>query len=405
MLSNRLTKLNHSPSAIIEGFVKCKENPYSRDNTKGYLNFGIAENHLMNDKLLPKINHPLKLDNHHIQYNDLHGLKEVRQTIKNFLENFLALKELNSENIVIQTGLSAVCESMSFAFFDKGDRILIPTPYYTGFNHDFTKRFECEFEQVHLHPDSNFAHNIKAFEETYLQSPHKDKIKAVLITHPHNPTGEVLLEEFMNDIISFCKKNHLALISDEIYALSNHQGQKHISLYQKAKEAGVDAHFLYGLAKDFSLAGLKVGIYYHEDQKMAQAMQSLSYFHPVSTHTQLLVQNILADTHFLKEYIPLNQKRLKEIPLVLETQLPMYKFIPTDAGLFMLLDLSEQCKDFAQEKQLYEKFLNYIKINMTPGEELGLKVPGFFRVCFARPKEEILEFIVRMKLFYENELS
>ncbi len=90
---------------------------------------------------------------------------------------------------------------------------------------------------------------------------------------------------------------------------------------------------------------------------------------------------------------------------MLETQLPMYKFIPTDAGLFMLLDLSEQCKDFAQEKQLYEKFLNYIKINMTPGEELGLKVPGFFRVCFARPKEEILEFIVRMKLFYENELS
>lgn len=404
-LSHRARRLQSSPSAIMVGHMTCAEDPYSLSNPKGYLNFGTAENHLMSDLLLPKLNEPTIIEKEHIQYNALYGMEDIRTIITNFFENYLNLKNLNPDNLVIQTGVSAICESLSFALFDEGDKILIPTPYYTGFDHDFTKRFGCQFEPVHLKAENNFRHDIENFKQAFTGSSEKESIKAVLLTHPHNPTGEVLTESLMDEIILFCQDNNLELISDEIYALSIHDGRKHISLYQKAKNAGIKTHFLYGMAKDFCLAGLKVGFFYTDDQELLGSMQNLSYFHPVSTQTQILIGNLLNDHNFLNRYIPQNQKRLAEIPHLLNSQLPMFDFLPTNAGLFTLLDLTQYCKTFEQEDEYFKKFLNYIKVNMTPGMALGLDKPGYFRVCFGRTKEEILEFIIRMRKFHENELN
>jgi aspartate/methionine/tyrosine aminotransferase len=396
-LSRRAKLLQDKPSAIMVGHSVCAENPYSANNPSGHLNFGTAENHLMNDVLLPKINQTQLLEAEHIQYCQLHGIDDVRFTIARFLETYIKLKNVNHENVVIQAGVSAICESISFAMFDQDDEIMIPTPYYTGFDHDFTKRFGCKFLNVDLDPKNDFLHQIEAFKMTYEKSKNKDRIKAILITHPNNPTGEILREEFMDDLIDFCKEKKLELISDEIYALSNHDSSIHISLYQKAIDAGLPAHFLYGMAKDFSLAGLKVGFYYSQDTELLESMKNLAYFHPVSSQTQLLVKSILSDDIFLKNYIPQNQLKLREVATVVMSQLPMFKFIPTESGLFMLLDLSDKCKSFEEESEIFNTLLTYVKINLTPGKELGLSTPGFFRVCFARPKRDVLEFIVRMR--------
>ena len=86
-------------------------------------------------------------------------------------------------------------------------------------------------------------------------------------------------------------------------------------------------------------------------------------------------------------------------------ELANLKFIQTNAGLFMLLDLSEYCPSFEKEQSYFELLLNKYKINMTPGSDLGLPKPGFFRICFGRKKEEILEYIIRMKEFSANELN
>ena len=70
------------------GHGLCAEDPYSLKNPRGYLNFGTAENHLMDEILLPKLNQPLKLDSNHIQYNTLYGMEDVRITCADFLERY-----------------------------------------------------------------------------------------------------------------------------------------------------------------------------------------------------------------------------------------------------------------------------------------------------------------------------
>jgi len=402
-ISIRAKKLQSKPSAIMQGHELCGSNPYSLQNPEGYLNFGTAENHLMNSYLLEKINSPIFMEESQIHYNELFGMEETRMSVANFLEKYLNLESIKPENLIIQSGVSAICESLSFAMFDEDDYIMIPTPYYSGFDHDFTKRFGCKFLKVDQLRENHFSLNIDSFITEFNNSTDKKKIKAVLITHPNNPTGEILSQNFMDEMISFCLKNNLDLICDEIYALSCHQKTQHQSLYQRAINSGVRAHLLYGMAKDFAMAGLKVGFYYSNELDILASMKNLSYFHPVSTHTQVLIKNIFEDTYFIDEMISMNQKKLLSTKLIIESELSHLNFLPSEAGLFILFDLSSICKSFDDELKLFNHFLDHYRINMSPGESLGLKIPGFFRVCYAMRKENILEFIHRMKKFSPHE--
>lgn len=396
-ISTRMSALVGNPSAIVVGHQTCATDPWSETNPEGYLNFGIAENHLIDDILLPKLNAPIELTQDHIHYSGVFGLAKIRSTTAHFLEKYLHIKNIKPENIVIQSGVSSLCEAMSFAFFDEGDFIMIPTPYYTGFDHDFTKRFKLNFLKAHLEPAQDLVHSLCVFEQTYLNSPEREKVKAILLTHPHNPTGEILSKDFMHGIVKFAKKYQLQIICDEIYALSCHQEREHVSLYQIAVDEGVQAHLLYGMAKDFAVAGLKVGFYYHQDEKTSQAMGQLTYFHPVSTATQLIVENLLNDDHFIQQIKQKNAQGLSHAKGLILNGASHLKFIDAQAGLFMLLDLSMWCDTFADEDRIFNILLNDLKINFSKGADLGMNNPGYFRVCFARNDAQIYELIKRLK--------
>ncbi|MBD64584.1 MAG: hypothetical protein CME62_05230 [Halobacteriovoraceae bacterium] len=396
-LSKRASQLMNHPSAIVAGIIKCNNDPYdAQTNPEGFLNFGTAENTLMEDLLSKKLSSQIEIKSEHIQYSGM-DVPALRETFSQFAMNHLNIEALKPENIVVQCGVSAICEALSFTLFDEGDAIMIATPYYNGFEHDFTKRFKCEFVKVDLSPTNNFQHSIEAFEQAYNQYPEPEKIKAVLICHPHNPTGEILSQEFMFSLLDFIQNKKLELISDEIYALSTHCKERHQSLYQLARERKLPAHLLYGMAKDFAIAGFKVGFFYSEDNELVEAMSSLCYFHPVASLTQLAVADLLSDEQFLHHYIELNQERLNKTKRDLIHRNDHLNFLPAEAGLFIVLDLSQWCESFEDEERYHQFILDELKINILKGRDLGLSKPGYFRVCFARPEDQIHTFSQRMQ--------
>ena len=399
MISKRASLLAGNPSAIVRGHLACLENPFSSNNPAGFVNFGIAENHMMSDLLIPALSKPVKLEEDHIQYCDLRGLDSTRTIMANFFEEYLGIPEMDPEKLIINSGVSSLCESLSFSLFDEGDQILIPAPYYTGFEHDFTKRFKCEFIPVQLDPENRFLHEITPFKDALKAYRN---IKGILLTHPHNPTGEILDESFQNEIIAFSKEHDLHLICDEIYALSQHKEVNHKSLYQKARKAGAKAHFLYGMAKDFFLAGFKLGFFYSDFDEVSQAVSASSYFYPVASVTQLHLENLISNKDFLQKYLKSNRERLTSAKNHLLNELSEFKFIYDEAAMFMLLDLSHKCQNLEDEPKVFNTLMQKYGINITPGLEQGLNIPGYFRVCYAREKSQRDEFIKRMKTAREQ---
>lgn len=404
MLSSRANQLIKSKSAIMDGHLLCATDPFSESNGSGYLNFGIAENHLMADHLLKYSSEGVELEANDLQYFDLSGLPSLKNVTSNFFERYFSLPGLQSESFVFMNGLSSVCECLSYSMFDPGDYLMIPTPYYTGFDFDFRARFRVKFLEVPLSSSFSFQHRVEDFEKAWNECDNKSRVKAIIITHPHNPTGEVLSEKFLIDIVDFARERDLDIITDEIYGLTNFSSYSHKSLLSVAKDYRHRIHFLYGLAKDFTLAGFKVGIYYSENEQFVKAMQLLSYFHCTSSMIQRFTEKLLSDYDFIDSFIKENNRRLLEIRNKIFSEVPEFQPIYGNSGLFFLANLKSYLRQNTMqgETELFESLLTQHKIFFTAGRDLGLKEPGYFRVCFAKPMHHVDQLILRMRNFCDQ---
>ncbi|MCB0390850.1 MAG: pyridoxal phosphate-dependent aminotransferase [Bdellovibrionales bacterium] len=407
MLSPRIKCLMQEASPIMQGHLTCATDPFTKENPNGYLNFGIAENHLMSDWTVEFVNKGDIVQAEDLQYFELSGLKDLREVIVNFFESYLHTPRLNPNNVVVMNGLSSVCEAISYTMFSKGDFVMMPSPYYSGFDFDFKKRFGVEFLNVPLKPENHFKHSIEDFICSYEKFEFKSKVKAILITHPHNPTGEVINKVFLRQIIEFAKEKKLEIITDEIYALTNFTKMPHNSLLAMAGDYKEHVHLLYGLAKDFTLAGMKVGIFYSENKDLVQAMKLLSYFHCTSSLTQRFTQRLLADHNYITKFMNENNQRLLAIKNKIKTELPSLKIIDGDSGLFFLVDLSSFLTEptFDAEKKLYRELLDKYKIFLTSGGDMSMSIPGYFRLCFSKKIDEVNELIIRLKKFFKDQAN
>lgn len=367
--------------------------------TEGCLNFGLAENKLMDIELSKLLNSKMSLDAKHFHYNYVHGMPELHQAASIFFKKHIGL-DTKEENFIVQSGSSAICENLAFVICDEGEGVLVPTPYYTGFSHDFEKRFKAKLVGFPLNPDNNFSLDEEAMEVAIKKS--NIKIKAFLLTNPNNPTGRCYTKSELKIIVSFCKKHHLHLITDDVYAKSVHKGNQYLNVFDYAGDWRENTHYIYSMAKDFCLGGFKTGFLYTENKEVFSAMRDASYFCTVSTAGQEFVSRL-----FLNESIHLffensSSKIMRAYDLLknnLNWDIPQI-----EAGIFFFIDFRKLLKyqTLEAEIELFESFWEKTKINITPGQFFGMTEPGFFRVCFARPDDEIKEFCKRVNDFLES---
>ncbi|MEX0799529.1 MAG: aminotransferase class I/II-fold pyridoxal phosphate-dependent enzyme, partial [Bacteriovoracaceae bacterium] len=162
MISSRAKALLNNPSPIVVGHVKCQQDPFGPNNPKGCLNFGIAENRLIDDLALKVLDREVEGSKESIHYPPVHGLLELRKAFAAFAKEFLNAGNLNPEHIAVQSGVSSVCEALSFCLFEEGDELIVPAPFYSGFSFDFEARFKVKLVSVQL---KNFEHYIQAIKE------------------------------------------------------------------------------------------------------------------------------------------------------------------------------------------------------------------------------------------------
>ena len=120
MISNRAQILFQETPPLVTAHFKCAQDPYHPEtNPQGYINFGTAENFLIEEVLLEKIAKAPPLQKSHLHYNYPWGSVELRKNYTQFLNKFLAIDKFDENDISVGCGLSAVIETLSYTLFDK----------------------------------------------------------------------------------------------------------------------------------------------------------------------------------------------------------------------------------------------------------------------------------------------
>jgi 1-aminocyclopropane-1-carboxylate synthase 1/2/6 len=415
MISQRSARLIGNTPPLVLAHFKCEESPFHpATNPSGYINLGTAENHLLWEKLRPIIDNGSSLPEKSIHYDYPYGSRALREALARYLESSYSHRPLDAENIVVSSGASSIIDFLAYTFCEAGDGVLIPAPYYSGFDADLQLRADVKPVPIHLNSKTNFSLTIEDVRRAWEDSKAQGLvIKAILVSNPNNPLGTCYSEKLVRELAEFTSANGIHCIFDEIYGKSLLGQSKHFSALCLSAESATElaakwenVHFVSGFAKDFSLSGFKTGYLYSNNQQVVAAVRQLAYLSPVSTYTQWKLTQFFSDPNQLRELLDYNQTALTQASAMVSTEFSALGIphVPPQGGQFIFLNLGKHLKDlsFESERLLWTRLFEKFQISIIPGEVFHCSEPGWFRLCFAHKPEVLREGLRRLKAALTN---
>lgn len=396
MISERGRQLRQHDAFLVRAHFACAEDPFEPDtNPGGFVNFGTAENLIVFDLVKPLLEASQEIRGCDTHYNELHGAGFFRRAIAEFLAGRGGCR-LDPDNIAVASGASGILEMLAFVLCDAGDAVLIPAPYYSGFDHDLALRSQAKLRHVGLH-GPEFELTVAAIEEVYDEAVTEGTgVRAILVNSPQNPLGQVYDEALIRDVVAFAEKRRLHVILDEIYAESLMRAVTHYS--GLGLESGL-VHVVYGFAKDFGLSGYKAGVLHSRNQEVIKTVQDCAYFYSVSMQTQRTLANLLGSQQ-LGGFLDKMRSRLLRAYEHVTGELAGngIPFLPVRGGIVMWLDLREflTSASFEAERALFNQIFEELKVSITPGQAFHCLEPGWFRLCFTVPEAHRTEGLKRL---------
>ncbi|MFW9829578.1 MAG: pyridoxal phosphate-dependent aminotransferase [Candidatus Thorarchaeota archaeon] len=154
-------------------------------------------------------------------YAPTRGIPELLKLIE---EKAIKINHINikwSDNIIVTNGASQAVTLAFASIFNPGDELIISSP-------NFVSYFYCAsffgVKVIEVERNKDFSPNIEKIRNSIT-----NKTKAMLINTPNNPTGNVLNQKELKEIMDIIVEHDLYLITDEVYENYIYDGLKHIS--------------------------------------------------------------------------------------------------------------------------------------------------------------------------------
>ncbi len=185
------------------------------------------------------------LDEGGIGYTEAFGLRELRARIARYYQETHGVA-VPVERIAVTTGSSGGFVLSLITAFDVGDRVALGVPCYPAYRNMFKA---LGIEPVYLRTTM-----ATRFQPTPEMLAEVGPVDGLLIASPANPTGTMLVGQPLTDIIDYCTREGVRLISDEVY---------HGITYEHAAETilgrAPGGIVLNGFSKFYGMTGWRLG--------------------------------------------------------------------------------------------------------------------------------------------------
>lgn len=178
------------------------------------------------------------------------GIIELKEALIRFYEKYEGIQTI-PEEIIITSGASQALWLALLSVIDLDDDVLIPVPYWSSYPEMVRL---AGGNPIFIPPEENFYLNLEEIFKKWTQ-----KTKALLISSPLNPSGNILKEEDLIKMASYCKERNGFLIVDESFKAYVYPPKKFFSvskLFSTHKENIILAG---SFSKTYSMAGWRIG--------------------------------------------------------------------------------------------------------------------------------------------------
>ncbi|EMS81146.1 pyridoxal phosphate-dependent aminotransferase [Desulfotignum phosphitoxidans] len=315
------------------------------------------------------------LDCHATSYTHSLGDIRLREAIAQYHKDTYGTS-VDPGQILVTSGTSPAMLLLFSALVNPGDEVIVSDPHYACYA-NFIHYVQGVPVFVQVFEDEGFVFTPEAIEARITS-----KTKAIFINSPSNPTGNVIPEDRMKEIVAVAEKHGLYIISDEIYHGLVYEGKEHSIL-----EYTPHAFVLNGFSKLFAMTGLRLG-YLIAPPAFVRALQVLqqNFFICANSVTQLAgvaaLKEAENDTRKMKEIY--NRRRLYMLQRLNDMGLEVK--VPPTGAFYIFVNVKHISTDsYALAFDILEK----AHIGVTPGVDFGANGEGYLRFSYANSMENL----------------
>ena len=284
MIQLPLSKLSNVGTTIFSRMTQLANENEAINLSQGFPDF------MPDTELLNHVDHFIKKGFN--QYAPMGGMIGLKEEIARKIENSHQANYHPDTEITVTAGGTQAIFTAIATFVKKEDEVIIFEPAY-----------DCYEPTVEL-----FGGIIKRFEMkapdyeidwTAVKNLVSDKTKMIILNNPNNPSGRILKEKDIQELINIVTGTSILILSDEVYENIVFDGKQHLSIckYPELKERSL---LVASFGKLFHVTGWKVG-YCAAPKNLTDEFRKIHQFNVFSVNTPIqmaLAEYMKNDEHY-----------------------------------------------------------------------------------------------------------
>ena len=328
------------------------------------------------------------IDQDQSYYTGMSGLLTLRQAASEFVKEKYQL-DYNPENeILVTIGATEALSATLTAILEKGDKVLLPAPAYPGYE-PIVNLVGAEIVEIDT-TENGFVLAPEMLEKAILEQG--DKLKAVILNYPANPTGITYSREQLEALAAVLHKYEIFVVCDEVYSELTYTGGNHVSLGTMLRDQAI---IINGLSKSHAMTGWRLGFIFAPANFTAQLIKSHQYL-VTAANTMAQHAAVEALTDGKNDAEPMKKEYIQRRDYIIEKMTNLgFEIIKPDGAFYIFAkipagydqDSFAFLKDFAQKKA----------VAFIPGAAFGRYGEGYVRLSYAASMETIREAMKRLE--------
>jgi len=315
------------------------------------------------------------------RYSASKGITKLRHAITGWYRRRYNVDLDPDSETVVTIGAKEGLSHLVLATISPGDVVFSPNPAYPI--HPYSVIIAGgDLRSIPLARDRDFFEDLQMAVKTTWPSP-----RMLIISYPHNPTGEVVELDFFEKVVDFCKAHDMLLIHDLAYADLTFDGYKAPSLLQVkgAKDIGVE---LFSLSKSYSMAGWRLG-FVCGNREMVNALTRIKSYLDYGAFQPIQIAGIIAlneSQACVKEIVETYRKRRDTLIKGLKR---IGWDVPAPRGtMFVWAEIPERFKHLGSV-DFSKMLIHEAKVAVSPGLGFGEYGEGFVRFALVENNHRI----------------
>ena len=294
-----------------------------------------------------------------IHYTQTNGVPTLRKLIAQE-------RSVKEENVIITPGARFAVFSAMVSNLSIGDELIISEPAWPAYR-DCANFIGVKVKAIRTNVEQKWDLDLDQLEQLITSNT-----KMIVLNSPNNPTGKIIREREIDDILKLARKNNIFVLSDEVYSMYSYIPYKSILDFGYDKSIMVSS-----FSKSHAMTGFRVG-YAISSKHVIDRISKIQAIAITSVAEPMQYAAIAAMNSNVTKNMTLIKKRLDFIKSELEN-LPC-EFVNPDGGMYYFVRFNNS----VDVNKIIFNLLNE-GVAVAPGIGFGETYFDFIRISACQP--------------------